>query len=441
MQATNLNPDLNFGSARSARTTLLFSVPFVTLSTIRNHRLKREEIVREQEKKLKLIVKHSYDNVWYYHQLFKRANILPGDIKTIEDISKIPVSRKIDVRDLPVEKICAMNMNARDCQTYPTSGTSGVPMVNLWENKAKLMQFIKYYLVEVDCGVRVSDRQVAIGADWVTTHPLQRFGVFNVRRIKPTESLPMQLRKIRDFDPRVMVSYPSCANILAKQIQEEGVKDVNIRYLMTGGENLDRFNRRFIEEVYQAQIIDAYGANEVGGVSMECSQHSGYHIWGDCVIVEILRDDEPVSCGEDGEITVTNLTNFLTPFFRYNIQDLGRILDDDCSCNNHYPLMEILQGRSSDVIHLRGGGVVSALGFYGILNEIKGIKQWQMIQESLDMFRVKIVKEKESPPNLTEVVESKLSQALEGVEIIVELVDEIPKQRTGKHTPFLTKIR
>lgn len=438
MNHSHLNSKLD---VRKSLSLLLWS-PFMAAETIRLHHLNTDEITKYQEKSLKKIVKHSYENVWYYNQLFKKAQITPDDIKTISDLTKIPVTEKKDIRDLPLNKICATNYDLNDCLTYPTSGTSGVPLINPYEKKAKLKQFIKFFLTQMDCGVKVTDRQVVIGADWTTGTSIQRiFRTFSTTRLNPINKPEELVRQIQELNPRVMVSYPSIARIIAKEIIENEITDINIRKIFLGGENLDPYMKKYIGDTYGADVFDAYGANEVGGVSTECPQHSGYHIWGDSVIVEVLKDGEQAPAGEDGEITVTNLTNYMNPFIRYNCKDLGRLKPGECPCGNHYPLMEIIQGRASDLIYLPDGTVISALSIFGPIETTPGVKQFQIIQETTEKIIIKIIKEKKyTPEKIINHINAELGKSLGKVDIKVEIVEDIPKQATGKLTTFISHI-
>lgn len=422
------------------RLSTLLSSSFILLNVLRNYRLHPSEIKRTQEKKLRKIVKHSYDNVWYYHFLFKKAHIFPEDIKTTDDLQKIPISEKNDIKRLPLEKTTATNFNLNDCWVWPTSGTSGTPTTVYWEKKAKLMQYIENYFLQMNCGNKITYRQVVLGADWIPITLIQKLGIFKTKDISPTDKLENQIRQIQEFDPQVITAYPSCVRIVAKEIADRDLHNIRIPLVFTGGESFDSCTRELIESTLGSEVFDAYGANEVGGVSMECIRHSGYHIWGDSVIVEILRDGEKASIAEEGEITVTNLTNYSMPFIRYNLHDMGKLLGDKCSCGNPFPLMAISDGRESEIIHLCNGRSVSALAACGFLTWLRGIKQFQVTQERYDKFTVRIMKENGFSDRTIEEVKQALRSRLGEVEIDAVVVDDIPRERTGKLQAFVSKI-
>ena len=411
------------------------------LGIMRNQRLNPADLKKFQDKKLRAIVKHGYDYVQYYHSLFKEVKLKPDDIKTTEDLKKIPVSKKKDIRDLPLEKTVATNIDLSNRFRWNTSGTSGVTMTIYWEKKAMLMQYIENYLLQMNCGNKITDRQVVIGADWIPVHPIQKVGIFKIKRISPFDKLEIQIKQIQRFDPKAMTAYPSCARELAKEIKDRDIHGIKTHLVFTGGETLDQYTRKLVEDTFEAEIFDSYGANEVGGVSTECVKHSGHHIWGDSVIVEVLCDGEQASVGEEGEITVTNLTNHAMPFIRYNVEDQGSLIEDQCSCGNSFPLMKISQGRKSDVIHLSDGRVISALAVYCHLPNISAIKQFQVVQERLDGFKVKITKDTTFTDKTPEEIKQALRSLLGDVEIDVVAVDNIRKEKTGKFKQFISKVQ
>jgi phenylacetate-CoA ligase len=165
-----------------------------------------------------------------------------------------------------------------------------------------------------------------------------------------------------------------------------------------------------IEDTFEARVFDAYGANEVGRVSPKCHARNGYQIWEGSVIVEILNDGEQASIGEEGEIAVTNLTNHAMPFIRYNLEDQGMLIGDECRCGNTFSMMKISREGKSDVIHLSDGSIVSALAVSCHLGLISSIKQFQIAQEELDRFTVRITKEAKYQPKANEEIKRVLGK-------------------------------
>jgi len=421
--------------------SLLSIAPPIMWRWVWNRRLKADELRELQNKKLRGIIRHSYEYVPYYHTLFEEVNLDPDDVKTIEDLDKIPITSKSDVRDLPFEKIVASNIDLTKCWIERTSGTTGTPMTIYWEKKAKLVDQLLKYLWQLECGDKITNRQVVIGVGWVPeSHSLQKIGIFRTKRISPFDDVKTQIEEIKRFDPRTMNAYPSCVSEIAKEIIEEDVQGINICLIFPGGETLDEYTRKLGEEAFNAEIFDHYGAIEVGRIYNECVIHKGYHTSAERVIVEIIRDGEAVSRGKEGEVTVTNFDNYAMPFIRYNLGDLGVLIGDDCSCGSCFPLMRLTAGRKKDMVELPDGRVVSVLAVISVLNNIQGIKQFQLIQEKTSHFLVKVVKGRMFVGETVGEVKQMLESVLDDIEIEVMIVDNIPRDKSGKFKPFITKV-
>ena len=411
----------------------------------RNQRLKPIELERLQNKKLRAIIKHSYENVPLYHNLLKEANLKPDNIKTTRDLSKIPILTKSMLRNLPLEHLVAKNIDSTALWKHYTSGTSGLPLSVYWERNATIDQYLRNYRFQLKCGDKIRNKQVDIGAGWACHSPCahagQRMGLFKTLIIPPLGFTDMQtiIKKIKEFGADTLIAPPSIVRLLGKEIAETDVKGLRIRLVFTGGEMLDDYTRKISQEVFGAKLFDGYGTNELGFISGECEKHIGYHIESDACIVEITRDGESVSPGEEGEITVTSLTHYATPLIRYNLEDIGKLTKSECSCGSFFSLMKITQGRKSDVLKLPNCRVVPAVTIYQPLSPIIGIKQFQLQQEKIDRFAVKIVKDQNFTEKTAEAVKSTLLSKVGEAQVEIYFVDEIPR-KTRKFKPFVTQV-
>ena len=122
---------------------LPLKAPFMMMQLWRNQQLEPQELKKLQEKKLRAMVKHSYENVAYYHERFRRANLKPDDVRTMEDLAKIPILTKKTLKSLPTEKIVARNIDLNSCTMHPTSGTSGTPLIVYWDKTAQLELYLR----------------------------------------------------------------------------------------------------------------------------------------------------------------------------------------------------------------------------------------------------------------------------------------------------------
>jgi len=413
--------------------------PFKFLTIMHNNRLRQDEIIRLQNKKLRRLIKHSFENVLYYHKLFRASGIRPDEIRTLDDLDKIPISKKTDFSDLDLKEIVASNIDPRKCTLHKTSGTSGIKLEFYRTNNFNLTNLLRAYLWQLKVGDKVHNRHLMIGGCWIPYNIFEKLGIFSTKRISPFEDTLMQIKQIIEYDPSVLLALPSALRVIANEIIDQQIR-VKIPLIFSGGEKLDNHTRQLAQEAFDAEVFEEYGMTEVGGISGECRAHIGQHVWSDSVFVEINRDGERVSSGEKGCITVTGLNRYATPFIRYNSEDVGMLIDDECSCGLQLPLMQITEGRMSDIILLNDGRRISAHEVCVGLYNVEGIKQFQLIQESVNRFIVKVVKKSGCIEGLYENVAQALEQKIGNVDVEVLIVDNIPRLKSGKFKQFLSKI-
>lgn len=420
--------------------SLYVVAPFLLLRVIRNNRLKRNEIIKLQNKKLRRLVKQSFEKVPYYNKLLKASGIKPEDIRTVDDLDKIPISKKTNFSDLELKEIVASDINLRKCKLVRTSGTSGIKLELYREHKSFLKNLLHLYLWQLEVGDKIHNRHANIGAAWVMPTPLERIGIFPTKRISPLADTSTQIKQIIEYNPDALTALPSTLRVIANEIIHQQIR-VKIPLIFGGGEMLDNHTRRLVQEAFDAEVFDGYGMTEVGGICAECRAHTGQHIFGDQVIVEISRDGEKISPGEKGYITVTDLNGYATPFIRYNSEDVGMLVDDECICSSQFPLMRITEGRKSDTILLNNGKLIPAHEVCVSLYTIQGIKQFQVIQESANRFTVKVVKKSGFTKDLHENIVQSVEQKIGKVDVEVLTVDDIPRLKSGKFKQFISKVR
>jgi phenylacetate-CoA ligase len=415
------------------------TAPFMFLNLMRNKNLRRNQIITLQNKKLRRLIKHSFEHVYYYNRLFRTSGIRPEDIRTVDDLKKIPISRKTDLSNLDLKEKVASNMDLRKANVAKTSGSSGINLEFYRGKKDLVTNLLRHYLFALEVGDKPHNRRIEIGHLLPRPFPFGRIGFFPTKDISPFENTMTYIKEIKAFDPSVLLGFPSSIRVIAKEIINQQIK-VKIPMIFAGGEVVDIHTRQLAKTAFDAEIFETYGMTEVGGICGECRFHRGQHVWGDQVIVEIIRDGEKISPGERGLITVTSLSRHYTPFIRYNTEDIGILIDTDCVCGSQFQLMKITEGRSSDTILLNNGRVVSAHGVCADLNAFSGVKQLQVIQESRDRFTVKVVEINGFHNNPHKEIVEYFRQRIGKVDVKVSVVDEIPRLKSGKLKLFISKL-
>ena len=248
---------------------------------------------------------------------------------------------------------------------------------------------------------------------------------------------------INKYKPTLLVGYPSSLELFSNFIQNNKYKIYSPKGIITGGETLYEPQRTLIQYVFSCKVLNRYGCREVGHIANECEEQNGLHISNDHVVVEIVNErGEPCKPGELGEIVVTDLDNYVFPFIRYKIGDLGVSSCRHCSCGRNFPLLEKVEGRTFDMIIGTNGNRVS--GTFWSLNlkyEVEGIEQFQVLQKKLGEINLKLKTNSAYNQNeeikLIGLIKEKLGSSLR---INIEKVSEFSTTTSGKFRWVVSEV-
>ena len=325
--------------------------------------MSREQLEQLQLERLKKTVNHCM-NAPFYQKRFQELGITPADIKTLDDVRKLPFTTKEDLRDNYPFGICCVPM--KDClRLHSSSGTTGNPTVVLHSKK----DLDEWATAVARCLWMVGSRpedvfQNSAGYGMFTAGLGFQYGAEKVGMLTvpaAAGNTTRQIKFIKDFGTTVLHAIPSYASRIYEVMKDEGVdprKDTKLRVLCIGAEPHSEEQRKRIEENLGVKAYNSYGISEMmgPGVAFECQEQNGLHIWEDYFIVEIIDPVtlEPVPEGELGELVLTTINREAMPLLRYRTRDLTRILPGDCPCGRHHKRLARLQGRSDDMIILKG---------------------------------------------------------------------------------------
>ncbi len=323
-----------------------------------------EEALRQlQLERLQKTVRHCMNSP-FYQEKFAELGITPDDIKTIDDVRKLPFTTKDDLREhYPFGLAC---VPLRQCtRLHSSSGTTGNPTVVLHTERdlEEWAQAVARCLWMV--GSRPEDVfQNSAGYGMFTAglgfqYGAEKLGMLTVPAAAGNTT--RQIKFIRDFGTTVLHAIPSYASRIYEVMREEGVdprRDTQLRVLCIGAEPHSEEQRKRIEENLGVKAYNSYGISEMmgPGVAFECPEQNGLHIWEDYFIVEVLDPTtlEPVKEGELGELVLTTINREAMPLLRYRTRDLTRLLPGTCPCGRTHRRISRLQGRSDDMIILKG---------------------------------------------------------------------------------------
>ncbi len=207
------------------------------------------------------------------------------------------------------------------------------------------------------------------------------------------------------------------------------------------GEILFPHQRELISETLNCPVANGYGGRDSGFVSHECPQGS-MHIMADATIVEILDSRGwPVPDGEVGEIVVTDLYSREVPFIRYATGDVGALSSRKCLCGRSLPLLERIEGRTTDFIVAPDGTILHALSVIYIVRELEGVEQFRIYQKEVDRFHVQLVRNQHYQPENEARIREGLRQRLHSpVHVTIEYLPNLPAERSGKFRHVISEV-
>lgn len=403
--------------------------------------LSKSILEKIQEKKLRNIIKFAYNNVEYYHDLFKSLNLVPNDIKNVHDLKKIPILTKSQIQN-NFQKIIANNIDKTRLRSSATSGSTGRPLKLFFDNKAISDMRSRSLRNYFESGGNIRDKIVQFTnpkASGKTTW-LHKMGCLNRKFLSVFDKIENHLSNLLDYSPNVIEGYPSILLLIANTIQNE-IESINPRIIICSSELLTPDARKKINSSFGVQLFDQYGSAEFGTVAWECQEHNGYHMDIESVVVEFLKNEENTSPGEKGEIVVTGLFNSAMPLIRYSVGDVGSYDDDQCSCGRKLPIMNIIEGRKDDFLILPSGRIISPRNI-NFLEHIDGITEYRIIQKKQNKIVVQTKKGSNFSQKTVIQIKNEIEKGCvgENIEIDVEIVDEIPRENSGKIRAVVSEI-
>jgi phenylacetate-CoA ligase len=244
------------------------------------------------------------------------------------------------------------------------------------------------------------------------------------------------------FRPEVLYGYPSALAQLGRFMEDRRLRSIQVGTIITTAERLGSAARRQLTRLFGAEVFNLYGTREYGCIGFECRRHEGFHIDSGSVFVEIVKDGRVLEAGQYGEIVITDLLNYGMPFIRSRTGDLGALSSEPCTCGSPLPLLQGLDGRSTDVVYRPDSAVVPALMLTDLLADIPSIRAVQFVQRSIDRIDVRlVVTESFSDSVRREVVRQVRGIMGEDIAIHVELMNELERNpRSGKFPEVICTV-
>lgn len=394
------------------------------------------------------LLKHCYENVPYYHNMFRELNATPQDVRCFDDFHKLPFLTKDIVRNRLSEFI-PRGAHTKHLSYVTTGGTTGTPLGFYKEkhydsiNRAFTFSLYRRFSFKPgDLLLRLRGEIIPNGRLW-NYDPLANAWLFSSYLLS-RETISDFVRKINSIRPPFLHVYPSSMWIFTKLVTEAGLQlTFTPRAILCESETLYPFQRKLFERTFKCTVANFLGQSEGVIRAGECEKRKILHIFPEYSYVELIDKNGHVisETGRTGEIVGTSFMNYVTPFIRYKTGDIAVHSNQRCSCGRNYPLLEGIEGRVQEFILAKDGSLVPHISWAHDM-EWAGIEQVQFLQERQGKLTIKVVKK--APYDESDIKKYILDLYMPRFEGLCELdvifVTHITRTKGGKYRFLIQKL-
>jgi len=385
-------------------------------------KLPRKGIKEIQLKHLKKTVQLVYNKVPFYKDKFKELKVTPNDIKTLEDIRKLPFTTKNDLRNNA--PFGMMTTSLDNCiELHASSGTTGIPVTACYTpNDIEVWSEVMARCLSMSGLTNKDIFQNPIPYGTFTGAFGFHYGAQRVGALVISSGMGQSERQIKlmEYYGTTFISAVASYAMRLSQValdMEIDPRKLKVRNGLFGAEMFTPGLKKRIKDIWNMDVHDSYGLTEMcgPGVSTDCDQHDGLHLWEDHFLVEVLdpKTLEPVGLEEEGELVLTTLTKEGLPLLRYRTRDIAKLYDEKiCECGRTHIKHTPVKGRSDDMLIIRGTNIYPGQIESVLMKNPKVGGNWRMIlttEKDIDMLRVEV----ESKTQLSQIEIMDLEKTLE----------------------------
>ena len=396
-----------------------------------------------QIKRLKDLLHHAESNVPYYRQIFAELGFAPDSVRSLDDLGRLPFLTKTAIR---ANTDALKSGMATNLTRLNTGGSSGEPLIFFVGKERTSHDVAAKWRATRWWDVDIGDREIVVWGSPIELSTQDR--IKSVRdQLMRTRLLPafeMSAAKLdgfiatmRSVRPRMLFGYPSALSHIARHAEATGkrLNDVGIRVAFVTSEQLYDDQRAQIEKTFGCRVANGYGGRDAGFIAHQCPEGE-MHITAEDIIVEIIdREGKVLPPGSSGEIVVTHLASRDFPFIRYRTGDIGVVSTRQCRCGRGLPVLQEIQGRTTDFVVAQDGTIMHGLALIYVLRDLPGVQAFKIVQESLDHTRIMLTPNDGADVTALsgKIVEGLRARLGYGTKITVDIVDQIPAEKSGKY--------
>ena len=409
-----------------------------------------EQLRELQVRRLREFLQRIGRDVPHYRDLFQAVGFDVDAVRSTDALRSLPLLGKPEIR----ANLGRLQATGHGPLTrYNTGGSSGEPLIFFMGKERKSHDVAAKWRATRWWGVDIGDRELVVWGSPIELGAQDRLRRLRDALLRSTllpafEMSPANLDRfvatIVDCRPAMLFGYPSSLSLIARhaQRQQRDMRSLGIRVAFVTSEKLYDEQRALISEVFGCPVANGYGARDAGFIAHECP-HGSLHISAEDIVVETLRPDEqPAGPGEAGEIVVTHMATGDFPFVRYRTGDVGILGRRPCACGRGLPVLEEVQGRTTDFVVARDGTVMHGLALIYTVRDLPGVERFRIEQMSLDLTIVRIV----AGPAFDAAAEERIvcdfkARLGDAVTIRVERVPAIAAESSGKFRYVVSQVK
>jgi phenylacetate-CoA ligase len=401
-----------------------------------------------QEERLAYVLHRAATRVPYYREQWA-ARRRQGNRASWEYLENWPVLEKESLRQNPtafVDDDCALGRMFHE----HTSGTTGKPL-DVWWSRQTVRAW--YALFEARCrhwyGVSRRDRWAILGGQLITPRSQRQppFWVWNAAlnqlymssyHLAP-DLTPSYFDALKRYRINYVFGYTSSLYAIAKEALQAGRKDLRMTVAITNAEPVFDHQRWAIAEAFQCPVRETYGMAEIVAAASECTAGK-LHLWPEVGWVEVCESTQPLAPDAPRDLVCTGLLNADMPLIRYRVGDSGILsaVNEACSCGRTLPTLASIEGRTDDLLYTSDGRRIGRLD--PVFKTQLPVREAQIIQEAIGKIRVRYVPTADFTPAVARSIVQRLQERLGTVEVLLERVDEVPRERNGKFRAVLCNL-
>lgn len=387
------------------------------------------------------LLNEACENVPYYKFL---SNY---DVKSCEDFEKIPLLTKQFIRNYKEEIISKTVSNKRQLWSGSSSGSTGMPLSYYRDKNSVSIERANYNKYYEYNGFNVNENRIRISGVKVATFDRKKppYWIY-IDRYKQLQcsayhilqtTFKDYLNEFSNVNASFATGYPSAWTSLSELMINNNITFNNFKAIVTDSEGLSDINKAKIEKAFNCPVYKTYGLSEVGMCAVECKK-GHYHILPSHYVEVVDDNGHRVNDGEVGQIVVTDYNSHKYPFIRYATGDLGIMYHKNCGCGLNTPYLSEITGRIEDYILTKDGRKITRLTL--IMKPAVGVKESQIVQNSIDGICINIVPDKDfDPKSMTNVIEN-AKQFLGDMNIEWNIVEHLQRMPSGKVKFLIRKI-